>query len=32
MLNTDCVSSAIDPDDNLLLGIDVVLSIATMAN
>ena len=32
MLNTDRVSSVIDPNDDLLLGIDIMLGIATMAN
>jgi hypothetical protein len=32
MLNTDRVSSPIDPNDDLLLGIDIVLGIATVVN
>ncbi|KEY80734.1 hypothetical protein BA78_8884 [Aspergillus fumigatus] len=32
MLNTDRVSSVIDPNDDLLLGFDIVLGIATVAN
>jgi hypothetical protein len=32
MLNTDRVSSVIDPNNDLLLRIDIVLGIATVVN